>query len=359
MRILFVSSNSGNDYLDIEREQRAMLNLAANGNHYVKLLPAARVADLEREFAGANGEDASFDVLHFAGHGSERGIYLKSSDDELEQDEELQVEPLDADGLADIVKTGREKAGLKVVVLNACDTETLVQRIAGLVDQAIGTKREIKDRTAKQFTTKFYGALNAGDTLAAAFRQAAAADGPYLPLPAKLSDLTLPPCDASGEGKVEGLGAFYETYYGGYIDKQIAQVRRDHRLNNYVFGGLLAIAVCVWIYLFQTGADGSAAGAFWPNLKAALADAFYPGSEPGEPDLFSLEGLWARVEHLEAFAPVAIAFFQRTFFFSTRPRLEGLRRLRDCVRNWDDLPDEDREMIRSAMHTSLKESLQQ
>ena len=359
MRILFVSSNSRDDYLDIEREQRAMLNLAAQGNHYVKLLPAARIADLERELGGADGEVGSFDVLHFAGHGSKQGIELKSSDDEFELDEDLQVEPLDADRLADIVKAGREKAGLKLVVLNACDTRTLVETIAGLVDQVIGTTRDIQDRAAKQFTSKFYGALNAGETIADAYRQAAVADGPYLPLPTALSDLTLPPSDKAGKGKVEGLGAFYEAFYGRYIDKQIEQVQRDHRLNNYVFGGLLAIAVCVWIYLFQTGADGSTSGAFWPNLKDALADAFYPGSEPGEPDLFSMEGLWARVEHLEAFAPVVIAFFQRTFFFSTRPKLEGLRRLRDCVRNWDDLPDEDREMIRSAMHTSLKESLQQ
>ena len=352
MRILFVSSNSSKHYLDIEREQRTLLKLAEQGGHFLKFLPAATKKDLESELGG-NGALKKYHVLHFAGHGTEEGILLKSGDD-AEIDEG--GPPLTPPQLADIVKKGKDHAGLRLVVLNACKTEKLVDEITALADEVIGTTRKVEDWKAKEFTGKFYEALNNNATVKDAFDDATTAKTPYV-RPGKGGSFVLPP-EAPGEARIVGLGDFYNKFYGDYIDEQIDKVKRDQRLNNYVFWGLMSIAVCVWIYLFHTGNYGTSGGVFWDNVTAALADAFYPGTEAGQPELFSMDGLWNRVQKLQAFAPVLIAFFQRTVFFQTGPKLDGLRRLREAIRNWDDLPDEDQEMVRSAMHTSLKESLQ-
>ena len=358
MRILFVSSNSTQAYIDIEREQRTLLRLTEEGNHFLKLLPAARIADLERELEASDGQRQFFDVLHFAGHGTEdQGILLKSATDESENDEAKRVEALGPDKLAEIVAAAKEHVGLKLLVLNACNTEKLVDKVHGLVDEVIGTKFEVKDRTAKQFTGKFYEALNENATVEEAFRSAAKPNGPYTRVGNEPS-ITLPPSENPDEQKVEGLGAFYAAFYGDYIDEQIGNLERDRRLNNVVFGILVLIGIGIWIYLFQSGVNGGTESALWFNLKTALGDAFFPGTKPGEPDLFSIEGLWTRMEKLEAFAPVLIAFVQKIFFFSKTPQIKGLQRLRECLQNWDYLPDEEREVVRSTLHTSLKESLQ-
>lgn len=357
MRILFVSSNSAEHYLDIEREQRALLKIAEKGGHFLKFLPAVTEADLNDELSrGKAKTEKGYDVLHFAGHGTEQGILLKTGDDEISEHDPDKVKPLTPPQLAELVGAGKEHVGLRLVVLNACDTHELVEGITGIVDEVIGTKWEVKDRSAKQFTSDFYEELSNHATVKDAFRKAARPDGPYT-RPSREPSITLPVAEEADEGGVEGLGDFYDTFYGNYVDKQIAEVERDQRLNNYVFYGLMSIAVCLWVYLFHDAYRG-ADGVFWGNLKTALGNAFYPSTRAGEPDLFSLDGLWNRVQELEAFAPTLIAFFQRTVFFQTRPKLEGLRRLREAIRNWDDLPDEDQEMVRSAMHTSLKESLQ-
>jgi hypothetical protein len=349
MRILFVSANSADAYLDIEREQRTLVQLAEKGKHFLKLLPAAQYTDLEHELSSKNGKNRKpFDVLHFSGHGERaEGILLRRSEEDPEP------EPLSDEQFETLLGEAK-KAGLKLVVLNACETEPLVEKGSGLVDEIIGTKWPVKDRVAWNFTTKFYEELNNNATVAEAFQSATDPDGPYL-RPEKESSIRLP--SHPGEAKIEGLGAFYDKYYGDYIDKQIEQLIRDKRLNNYVFFGLIAVAVCVWVVLFHNGDYGAPERAFWPNLKAALGAAFYPGSGDTGVDLFSMQGLWERVEKLEAFAPVLIAFFQRRVFSHISPKIDGLKRLRDSIRNWENLPEEDQKAVQSVMHASLKESL--
>ena len=356
MRILFVSSNSAWHYLDVEREMRSLLRFADEGGHFLKLLPAATKTAITRELSASDGDQEFYDVLHFAGHGTDEGILIKSDEEENDDYESEHVERLTPAQLAELVRTGRKDAGLLLVVLNACKTQTLVEGITGLVDEIVGTTKEVEDRSAKRFTRDFYAKLGEDETVEDAFRTAAMPHGPYMRV-AKEGSIKLPPGKTPGEGQVEGLGDFYETFYGNFIDEQIGKLERDHRLNNTVFAGLIAIAIGLWIYLFHD-AYGDSDGVFWSNLKTALGNAFYPSTRPDEPDLFSLDGLWNRVEELEAFAVTVIAFFQRTVFFQTRPKLAGLRRLREAIRNWDDLAEEDQEMVRSAVHAGFKESLQ-
>lgn len=357
MRILFVSANDSDAYLDIEREQRTLLKLAEANGHSLKFLPGVQIADLELELAGNDGKRNSYDVLHFAGHGTRQGLRMRGQGDE-------QFEDLSGERLAQIIEASRRgqdaesPRGLKLVVLNACSTAPVVEQIQGVVDEAIGTKWDIKDRSARSFSNDFYTALNEQATVREAFEKSADEDGPYIRRPVRDPDpsIKLPPADPSGEAKIEGLGDFYEHYYGDYIDSQIRSLERDRRLNNYVFYGLLGVAAVFWIYLLRVH---SQTGDVADSLVAAIRNAIFPVDKDGHSiDLASLNGLWTRVQSLDSFAPAVIALFQKRFSSHINPKVEGLNRLRESIRLWDNLPDDDREMIRSVMHESLKESLQ-
>lgn len=366
MNILFVSANNRNDYLDIEREQRTLLKLAEAGNHSLRFLPGAQIEDLMKMLgvksdaekptelvSVENGTLNNFDVLHFAGHAEEgEGLKFRSEDDG--------ADPVRLTGkkFNEILKASEEP--IRLVVLNACQTQEAAEAIKETVDAAIGTEAKVQDETAKYFSSDFYGALNEDKNVLDAFKTATKvySPSPYIESvlgnrpdwkPQESNDLLIDEV----KGKIEGLGAFYASFYGDYIDEQIVELRQDLRTNNIVFWGLISLAVCMWIYLFQT----KTGGVFWPNLTDALAAAFNPAI--GETGVVSLQGFWGRIQELEAFAPILIAFFQKRILAHGSPRLEGLQRLKDTVQKWDDLPNEEQEMVRSVMHTSLTEKLTQ
>ena len=366
MRILFVSSNSLEAYLDIEREQRALLKLARSGNHSLHLLPAATEQDIRDELSRQDAEGNGFDVLHFSGHGTiEEGIILKAEDGA--EDVARSRSGSDKTDALDEHELRRLLSGqkLKLVILNACQTKRLVESIAGdgekeppLADAIIGTSRKVDDWRAIRFTSDFYAALNNGSTVNEAYRKSKGKKSPYLPPAGSNPDITLPRPDMPGEGQVEGLGAFYQDFYGKYIDEQINGLKRDRRLNNYVFYGLVAIAVCVWVWLLQKAEYVDESPVFSKNLQDALEQLFALRTKDDEPiNLFSIQALWERIEALDTFAPVLIAFFQKRIIGHTGPKLEGLQRLKDSVKKWDNLPEADREMVRSVMHTSIEEAL--
>lgn len=341
MRILFVSANDPENYLDIEREQRALLKLAETGGHYLKFFPAAQIPDLKELLSGVNGSAEKYDVLHFAGHGEVKGLLLRSEFDDDEHQE------LTGEQLKEFLEAPpKNEDRVKLVVLNACETEDVAKAIKDVVKAVIGTNAKVKDRKARGFSNDFYDELNDGATVQQAYESATVIDNqtPYIE---PLGDWK-PPEEESGKTEIEGLGAFYASFYGSYIDEQIADLRRDMRLNAIVFWSLLAVAVCMWIYLLNVGEGG----VFWPNLVQAVRRAFYP-----DEDVLSVAGIWDRVQALDSFAPVLIAFFQRRIFSHGTPRLEGLQRLKESIEKWDDLPAEEQEMVRSVMHTSLLEAL--
>lgn len=355
MRILFVSTNSPEDYLDIEREQRSLLKLAEGHGHMLKFLPGAQVSDIEAELAGRNGKHTGFDVLHFAGHGTRQGLRLRAEkDDEFDE--------LGGDRLARLLEASKQSDSerpLKLVVLNACSTATIAERIKNDVEEVIGTRWDIKDRRARQFSSTLYEGLSAGMTVREAFETAVGdEEGPYMrPEKDPAPIVKLPRAEPSGQAEVEGLDDFYAHYYGRYIDAQIDKLQRDRRLNNYVFYGLIGIAACFWIYLLHKGTLVPE-GAFSSNLIASLETLFLPMNDDGEPlRVLSLPAFAARIQALEAYAPLLIAFFQKRISAHSAPKIEGLERLKESVLEWDTLPDEERDMIRSVMHSALEESL--
>ena len=64
---------------------------------------------------------------------------------------------------------------IRVVVLNACFSETQAQVITEFVDCAIGTSHPINDQTASTFAAAFYRAIGFGASVYDAFEQGKAA----------------------------------------------------------------------------------------------------------------------------------------------------------------------------------------
>ena len=147
MRILFVSANSADAYMDIEREHRTLQKLADNAGHSLQVLPAAEIGDLH-DALRTNGSEEPFDVLHFSGHVTEdQGLELRG--------EGRRKDILSGEALKEFLAGAR----VQLVVLNACHSESLAVLLSDVVPAAIGTTRKVRDVVARQFTRNFYGKL--------------------------------------------------------------------------------------------------------------------------------------------------------------------------------------------------------
>jgi CHAT domain-containing protein len=153
MDILFVFANSAEAYMDIEREQRTLQNLTKSEGHSLHVLPAAEIADLQ-EALSANRKDRSFDILHFSGHATEeKGLHLRGAG---RQQAFLSIDHL---------KALLRDSGIRLVVLNACSSESLALSLSEVVPSVIGTTRKVRDVVARQFTRLFYSALKENATV--------------------------------------------------------------------------------------------------------------------------------------------------------------------------------------------------
>ncbi len=160
MDILFVSANSADAYMDIEREQRTLQKLTQSGGHSLRLLPAAEVTDLQ-EALTANKKDKAFDILHFGGHATvEKGLHLRAAG---RQQAFLGVEQL---------KELLEDSGIRLVVLNACNSKALAESLCEVIPAVVGTTGTVRDVVARQFTRVFYTALKANATVIEALQAA-------------------------------------------------------------------------------------------------------------------------------------------------------------------------------------------
>lgn len=162
MDILFISANSADAYMDIEREQRTLQQLTSTGPHSLHVLPATEVGDL-REALLSNRKSRRFNILHFSGHATNDGLHLRGGG--------RKKALLDIDSLKAMLKD----SGIELVVLNACESQTIAESLSDTVPDVVGTTRKVRDVVARQFTRNFYAAMknnaSVDKALAAALEQ--------------------------------------------------------------------------------------------------------------------------------------------------------------------------------------------
>jgi len=157
--MLHVSVNNSTEYLDLEMEQRKILDALERSKHGDQFrlhpVPAATAADVVREVSNKKPR-----ILHFSGHGDKHVLCLRDSlGAELE---------LFADDFRDFL----EGRGIELLVLNSCYSDTTAALAEPFVSAIVGTTDEVDDEEAADFSFSFYQALGDGHTIQQAFDDA-------------------------------------------------------------------------------------------------------------------------------------------------------------------------------------------
>jgi hypothetical protein len=195
--ILFLAANPlGTDRLALDEEARAIqLELERSGcRERFELVTrwAARPLDLLRELRKLKPT-----VVHFSGHGGRGAGIAPSSAPGRRRDLTGEPAAIGGGGQPDaspglyfqgagdrsqLVSTaaleqtfGAAGASVKLVVLNACYSESQADALVAHVGCVVGIGGAIRDDSARSFATGFYGALGERESVAAAFRQGSAA----------------------------------------------------------------------------------------------------------------------------------------------------------------------------------------
>lgn len=163
VRLLFISANP---------DDTVRLNL---DQEYNAIDAAIRKADYRDDFELVQSNAVSRknlqeillrfqpDIVHFSGHGTERGTLVFRSKSGLSEE-------ISPEALADLFAIVNRNRKIRCVVLNACYSDARQTRaIAKNVDAVIGVSSEISDASATSFAESFYQALAYGKNVKDAF----------------------------------------------------------------------------------------------------------------------------------------------------------------------------------------------
>jgi hypothetical protein len=151
--LIFAANPTDQPQLRLDQEVREIQNgLRHSRKHFeVRHQPAARHQELRRALL-----DYRPAYVHFCGHGAgAAGIVL---DDHL----------VGADALAGLFELFSDR--IKCVVLNACYSSIQAHAIVQHIEYVVGMSKAIGDSAAIEFSTAFYDALGAGESVEFAFR---------------------------------------------------------------------------------------------------------------------------------------------------------------------------------------------
>lgn len=116
---------------------------------------AVRIRDLQRALLQHRPQ-----IVHFSGVGEAgKGIFL--------EDDAGRAAAVSGEVLARLFSV--LNGTVRVVVLNACESEETIAAFRSLVDYTIGMRERVTDRTAIDFAAAFYRALSYGETVPNAF----------------------------------------------------------------------------------------------------------------------------------------------------------------------------------------------
>ena len=167
-KVLFLAgtpTTSGASYVRLDEEFRAIERAIQSGTAR-ETIELASTWDSRNHELQARLLQHRPHILHFAGHASDHlGLFLRDKDG--------RQAVVDRDALAGLF---RALDGLiRVVVLNACESLSMVAALDDLVDYTIGMSRPISHVLAVAFAEAFYFALASGHTVAKSFDLAVSA----------------------------------------------------------------------------------------------------------------------------------------------------------------------------------------
>jgi hypothetical protein len=162
VKILFIASNPATSgQLDLAEEARA-ISMSIQQAKYrdsfdLRTVWAARPDDLLRELESHRPQ-----IVHFSGHGNEEGAIILTGQNNTDA-------PVAAAKLARVFSVLKDD--IRLVVLNACFSETQAHGISQAIDCVVGMRVEIGDEAARVFAAAFYRALANGRSVRQALDQ--------------------------------------------------------------------------------------------------------------------------------------------------------------------------------------------
>lgn len=244
MKVLFVAANADDAVrLKLEREKNCVQDILKDNRRYAL------------EHRGAIQSDELLDwlnriqptIFHFSGHGS--------SDAHLEFVE--RDDSASAVSAAALARAFRSAPPVpRVVVLNACDSESMVEQLLAVVPCVIAMSAPISDGAAIAFTRGFYGALARAGSLdvGRAFEQGCAqiamkfSQSGEHEVP-KLHGQPFPPADQARSYALNDDFAFHERIKGAFVESFNPSSKR------------LALALCE--HFGQAGSVENAVSTLW------------------------------------------------------------------------------------------------
>jgi hypothetical protein len=159
--VLIGGSQNQKGILQTDRELTILLLELKNSaplrdKFQVEVFPALTLDELAREVTYDSPS-----ILHFAGHATERGIFLET-DNESKQE-------IPAYKLLAALETSVDP--VECVVLNACNSLTPARELAQGIPYVIGMRSTVLDETAMIFSRCFYEAIGAGYPFEGAFQR--------------------------------------------------------------------------------------------------------------------------------------------------------------------------------------------
>jgi hypothetical protein len=164
--ILMTSANPKKDhFLDVDGEVNAVNEATKKEKHGKKFKlerwPKTKALDVPRKL-----REHEPHIFHFSGHGGydddgipDGSLILVGKDGKPEK--------IDIDGVINWFKTSGKR--IRVIVLNACWSKDLADRLTQHVDFVVGMREEIFDNEARVFSVGFYSRLADGQTLQQAY----------------------------------------------------------------------------------------------------------------------------------------------------------------------------------------------
>jgi len=291
-------------------------------------------------------------ILHFCGHATkEEGIILR---DERGLEDPVKLETLLAKG-----------DPIKLVVLNACNTETTAQAIRGSVDNVIYTTRELKDDAGKLMTRVLYSELRSGKLVKDAFDAAAVAideagfnaghEEPCYKIDDKVPNTKI--FDKPKESKadqptaptiqVENKPTYDKFFFVNYLDEQIRDLKGRLMLTlaQAIVLGLIGVGLAgVFAFLFFYKPDSAA-----DTLQTAVINIL------GEDRLMQLYQLYLGKPYLDSMLavgaafPAVLSFLHANLMMSGNRELRSLEQMKELAKASDTLPMETQERLQKIM----------